>query len=445
MSKEKDGNEAKADLAKISKERKPTKELTPEQIQKRKKMLIYPLFFLIFLGAIWLIFAPSGAKDEEKTGGFNSELPIPKDEAIVGDKRTAYEQEAMRNKQNEKRRNLQDFAFILSEEEERKGEQISISSENRLMRDENNSSRTNKSLQSSTDAFRDVNRQLNDWHEPTATYMDNQHQIELEERIEELERQLTEKSETDRQLELIEKSYAIATKYMPEAKGGVPQEAPSIQASGSSSVAKEKTVAKSVSQVPKGVVSLLALPMENDDFIEQYGKARNMGFITATQSETLPDKNSIRASVYQTVTVSNGKELQLRLSEPMIAGDIRIPAGTVLTAIAKIGGERLLISVRSIQYAENVIPVEMEAYDMDGMQGISIPNSDEINAMKEIAANMGTSTGSSITISDNAGSQLASDLGKGLIQGVSQFFSKKMREVKVTLKAGYKVLLLPKD
>nr|WP_317197256.1 conjugative transposon protein TraM [Bacteroides salyersiae] len=37
----------------------------------------------------------------------------------------------------------------------------------------------------------------------------------------------------------------------------------------------------------------------------------------------------------------------------------------------------------------------------------------------EVAANMGGSLGSSINISTNAGAQLASDLGKGLIQGTS--------------------------
>ena len=169
-----------------------------------------------------------------------------------------------------------------------------------------------------------------------------------------------------------------------------------------------------------------------------------MGFITAAGNETVTDKNSIRASVYQTITISNGKEVQLRLQEPMQAGNMLIPANTILTGSAKIGGERLHITITSIQYADNVIPVEMEVYDMDGMQGIFVPNSDEVTAMKEIAANMGTSMGSSITITDDAGSQLAADLGRSAIQGVSQFFSKKMREVKVTLKAGYKVLLLPK-
>jgi hypothetical protein len=56
---------------------------------------------------------------------------------------------------------------------------------------------------------------------------------------------------------------------------------------------------------------------------------------------------------------------------------------------------------------------------------------------------MGSSAGTSISISDNAGSQLASDLGKGVIQGASQYLNRKFRTVKVTLKANYKVLLLP--
>ena len=52
-------------------------------------------------------------------------------------------------------------------------------------------------------------------------------------------------------------------------------------------------------------------------------------------------------------------------------------------------------------------------YDTDGQPGIFIPNSMEMNAVREVAANMGGSLGSSINISTNAGAQLASDLGKG--------------------------------
>ena len=47
----------------------------------------------------------------------------------------------------------------------------------------------------------------------------------------------------------------------------------------------------------------------------------------------------------------------------------------------------------------------------------------------------------SINISTDAGAQIASDLGKGVIQGVSGYVAKKMRTVKVTLKAGHRLLL----
>ncbi|MDR1203520.1 MAG: conjugative transposon protein TraM [Tannerellaceae bacterium] len=439
MSSENEGNDRKPDVPETKKESKPQKELTPQELQKRKKMLVYPLFFLIFAGAMWLIFVPSGDKTEQQTDGFNPELPIPKEDGIVGDKRTAYEQEAMQNKQNEKMRNLQDFAYLLGEEEERKTQ---VDSQIATMPDDgngynySNSSRNTPTIQSSAQAYQDINRQLGNFYEETASEADKQEQLAMEERIQELERQLTEKSEADKQLELIEKSYAIAAKYMPNTQEQE-QTAPVADI-------REKVVPKPVSQVYKSVVSLLATPMDNDEFIEQYSKPRNMGFITAAGNETVTDKNSIRASVCQTVTLSNGKEVQLRLQEPVRAGNMLIPANTILTGSAKIGGERLQITITSIQYADNVIPVEMEVYDMDGMQGIFVPNPDEVTAMKEIAANMGTSTGSSITITDDAGSQLAADLGRSLIQGTSQFFSKKMREVKVTLKAGYKVLLLPK-
>jgi len=437
MSSEKEGKDRKTDTTEPKRE-KPKKELTPQELQKRKKMLIFPLLGLLFIGSMWLIFAPSGDKDEQQPDGFNSELPIPKDEGIVGDKRTAYEQEAMRNKREEKKRNLQDFAFMLGEEEQSQEEpdrQVSIIAPIPADNQESRNSSNGSAIQSSAHAYQDINRQLSGWYDqPAETGGQSQ---EMESRIQELERQLEEKKAANEQLELIEKSYAIASKYMPNAQE---QNANSVQTTD----IREKVIPQPVSQVHHNVVSLLSAPMSDDDFLEQYSKPRNMGFITAAGKEAITDKNSIRACVYQTVTLSDGKELQLRLLEPMKAGHILIPRNTVLTGSAKISGERLQIIISSIQYADNVIPVEMAVYDMDGMQGIFVPNSDEINAAKEIAANMGTSMGSSITITDDAGSQLAADLGRSAIQGVSQFFSKKMREVKVTLKSGYKVLLLPK-
>ncbi len=451
MTKENEGDGRKPDVAENRTKRadKLKKELTPQEIQKRKKMLVYPLFFLIFAGAMWLIFAPSGNKEETQSDGFNPELPIPKDEAIVGDKREAYEQEAMRNKQQEKMRTLQDFSFLAEAGQEGYVTDAHNTETQAVTGYPNGGHLPNGAgIRSSAYAYQDINRQLNNWYEEPAEKRDEQELLALEYRIQELERQLEEKTSADQQLDLIEKSYAIAAKYMPatpaQPVASDAQAAQPAEVAGSAGNLREKIIPKPVSQVRRNEVSLLSAPMETNDFMEQYGKPRNMGFITVAGNEAITDKNSIRASVYRTVTLTEGKELQLRLLEPMRAGDMLIPAHTILVGSAKIGGDRLHITISSIQYAENVIPVELEVYDTDGVQGVFVPNSTEINAAKEIAANMGASTGSSITIGGNAGSQLAADLERNAMQGISQYISKKMREVKVTLKAGYKVLLLPK-
>ena len=73
--------------------KKEIRPLTPEEMLKRKKMLVYPLFFLVFLGVMWLIFAPSDS-DEPLREGFNVDVPMPEDKGLLSDKKTAYEQSA---------------------------------------------------------------------------------------------------------------------------------------------------------------------------------------------------------------------------------------------------------------------------------------------------------------------------------------------------------------
>ncbi|MDR1556791.1 MAG: conjugative transposon protein TraM [Tannerellaceae bacterium] len=257
----------------------------------------------------------------------------------------------------------------------------------------------------------------------------------------ELERKLQEaearKSEEDEQVALLEKSYAMAAKYIPAGQTSESDNAAVLST-------KDKVDVQPVKQVRHNVVSLLAAPMSDDEFLNAFSQPRNMGFFTAAGNEGVQDKNSIRACVNQTVTLTSGREVQIRLLEPMLAGKIRIPASSIITGSCRIAGERLDITINSIQYAGNIIPVELQVYDTDGQRGIFIPNSDEINAAKEVAAQLAQSAGTSISITDNAGSQLAADVGKGLIQGASQYVSKKMSIVKVTLKANYQLLLLPK-
>ncbi|GGK19133.1 conjugative transposon protein TraM [Parabacteroides faecis] len=426
---------------------KEKKELTPQELQKRKKMIIFPLLFLLFAGSMWLIFAPSGDKTEEQKDGFNTDLPTPKESGIISDKRDAYMQEAMQSKQQEKMRSLQDFAFSLGEENETGEERVKITPQSPDSYEEpesgNKSSRSGNAFRTSNNAYQDVNRQLGSFYEEPATKTDEQAQLALESRIQELERQLTEeqerKSSEEDQLAMIEKSYAIAARYM----GGGEQPSSGNTAQTVANTASGKVAVQPVAQVRHNVVSLLAAPMPDSVFMEEFVKPRNWGFNTVAGNEEVKEKNSISACVYQTVTITDGQEVGLRLLEPMMAGKYLIPANTVVNGSARITGERMGITINAVQHAGNVIPVELLVYDLDGGQGISVPGSEEINAVKEIAANMGSGMGSSITITDDAGSQLLADLGRSAIQGASQYVSKKMRTVKITLKAGYQVLLLP--
>lgn len=64
------------------------------------EMIVLPAMVLVFIGAMWLIFAPSSDKEQQPgTGGYNIEMPDA-DKAnrqIIGDKAKAYEQGRWKN------------------------------------------------------------------------------------------------------------------------------------------------------------------------------------------------------------------------------------------------------------------------------------------------------------------------------------------------------------
>ena len=84
------------------------------QRQEIRKYLVFAGMFLLFVGCMWLIFAPSKEERqrEERNAGFNSELPDPRGAGIEADKIAAYEQADMKRRQEEKMRTLEDFSAL---------------------------------------------------------------------------------------------------------------------------------------------------------------------------------------------------------------------------------------------------------------------------------------------------------------------------------------------
>jgi len=429
--------------------------LSNEQKQKLKKYAVFALMGIICAGSMWLIFAPSAKEKakQEQTAGFNADIPLPKEAGLINDKRDAYEQEQMKQKQAERMRSLDDFnAMMGADTSKPANDVVLLDDEPKTIKTSNGSvsqSRSGSSIQNSARAYQDINRSLGNFYESPKTDPEKEKlQNELNELRQRLDEQERKKNSVDEQMAIMERSYQVAAKYLPlNATNSTGATMPGTSASnpepaknGNNSVSG-KAVIVPVGLVNTQTVSALPQNMSNAEFMEAYSKPRNMGFVTAYAEKQTVFKNTIIACVHGDQTVLNGQSVRLRLLEEIKAGKTLIPPNTLISGTAKIQGERLDIAVNSVEFEGQIIPVDLTVYDLDGHQGIYIPDLQELNAAKEIVANMGTSAGTSINLSNDAGKQFVADMGRNLIQGVSQFAGKKLREVKVHLKSGYNLYL----
>ena len=434
VQKNENGTTAQQADGKPKKENKPKRELTPQQVQQRRKMIVFPLMFLAFAGCMYLIFAPSGKEDVnvESVGGFNADIPLPAEDGIIADKQKAYEQAMLNRKQQDKIQSLQDFGFTLDDDTEEPQEEINLLPEEdpKPQRGGGASSRA---------AYRDINRQLSTFYETPPV---DEEKEELKRQVAELTDRLKQQQNAtptaDDQMALLEKSYELAAKYMNGGQGQVAQ----VPVTGG---IDRKPDAVAVQAIRETTVSGLQQPMSDADFIRAYSQPRNYGFNTAVGTGYAMGKNTVAACIHQDQTLVDGQAVKLRLLEPMQAGNIVVPKNTLVAGTAKVQGERLDILVSSIEYAGNIIPVELAVFDTDGQKGLSVPSSMEQEAFNEAMANIGSGLGTSISFAQSAGQQVAMDVTRGLLQGTSGYLAKKFRTVKVKLKAGYKVMLYAKQ
>lgn len=277
-------------------------------------------------------------------------------------------------------------------------------------------------VENSAQAYQEVQASLNDFFVED-TPADNVEMDALNERIAELEAQnalAQQQAAQPDEIGLMERSYQLAAQYM--GNGGNYSPPQPTEEKGNRDV-------QPVAQVNSNVVSSLS----------QTSTVR--GFNTSVGTMRAVAKNTIAAVVAGNQSVVDGESVKLRTTEPMWVGNRLIPRNTTVVGSARVQGERLEIEITSIECEGTIYDVELQVYDSDGQEGINIPQSMESDALHEIGANMGSTMGSSINISTNTGAQIASDVGRGLINGVSQYLTKKLRTVKVHLKAGYRVML----
>lgn len=146
--------------------------------------------------------------------------------------------------------------------------------------------------------------------------------------------------------------------------------------------------------------------------------------------------NAIQAVIHETQVLVAGSTVKLRLINDVYINGMLIPKDNFLFGEASLNGERLNIEIGSIRYQNSLFPVQLSVYDMDGMNGIYIPGAITRDVAKQSTDR--TIQGIGLTTLDpSLGAQAA---GAG-IEAARDLISKKVKLVKVTVKAGYQVLL----
>ena len=404
-----------------------------KQQEQLRKGLVFGGLGLLCALSLWFIFAPSDKDKAAEQEGLNKDIPEATVRQLTDNKLKSYELSDKSASESETQAEIGRLSDYFAEEPaslDAQGQSSSTKIEGSLQRYEEN-----KRLLSSFYAT-DPNAE-----EREALRAENE---DLREALRKKESEADD--EEEKQLRLMERSYQMASKYLP--KGGELPAKAFLRAEERPIVEPD---AESTPQGPrmevlaetKHLISSLAQPMADSSFIQEYGSTeRHLGFHSALAQPSSTQRNTLPVVVDHTTALREGDYVALRLLEPACIGELRIPRQSLLIAQAKLGGNRLHLLVKSLEIGGRIIPVKLSAYDLDGQEGIYILGAEQISALKEVGANIGGSVGTSFTFASSAKDQIISEAARGVMQGASQLLQKKLRTLQVTLKGGYRLFLV---
>jgi conjugative transposon TraM protein len=184
-------------------------------------------------------------------------------------------------------------------------------------------------------------------------------------------------------------------------------------------------------------------PVRNNISLLDTSKSKNdteNKFFGIEKDADSQEQNTIEAVVHQTQTLVNGAVVEMRLLNDIYINGSSIPKGNFVFGIAELKDERLEININSIRNSNSIFPVKLEVFDMDGLPGIYIPGAISRDVVKQTTDNGFQRL--ELTSMDPSLEAQAAATG---INTAKSLLSKKVKQVKVLVKAGYKVLLRDKN
>jgi conjugative transposon TraM protein len=99
------------------------------------------------------------------------------------------------------------------------------------------------------------------------------------------------------------------------------------------------------------------------------------------------ERTPILAVIDENVTGYSGSRIRIRILEDLFVGSLPLVKGTYLYAeISGFSQQRVKLSITSIAREDKIIPVRLEIYDLDGLEGLYVPSSN----FREFSRNLGT-------------------------------------------------------
>jgi hypothetical protein len=155
------------------------------------------------------------------------------------------------------------------------------------------------------------------------------------------------------------------------------------------------------------------------------------------------DQSFIMAIIDENVTGYADSRIRLRLLEDIMAGGTLIHKGTYLYALVSgFSGQRVTLSVKSILYEDQRLPVKLDIYDTDGLLGLYVPQS----AFRDFTKDLGNNTIQGVSIEDNgtgsAASQLLISTADKMFESTSTAIAVAIRKDKAKIKYNSYVYLI---
>lgn len=187
-----------------------------------------------------------------------------------------------------------------------------------------------------------------------------------------------------------------------------------------------------------------------------YGLAARTGTLPTSPS---PAGRSIPAVIHgdgDVVTVQNGSTINIRLLEetPLRVNGkiIKLPAHTLLVGVCSINADRVNIAITSLRADNDIYPIRLTVFDLDGRPGLAVPKLVDKNRLAQSAA---SSAGQAVSspyyfvpqgsFGQQVGSQSAMQVTNTAFQGVRSLVQAKLSAVKVTVRPNYRVILRPEQ